>query len=258
MARPGPSTGRSAWTSWSGPSRATARTPGGAAWRPRSVPAATVGSRRAWVDDPDLDGYAEECFDGDMQACDDLYHRVAADVGLRAVRRHLRGPAAKPRLGGLLRGRLPAGQLSPPERAARLPSEPCPTTPPPPAVPCPDEAAAAGGPGLRRRPARPSSPGCSGARRGAHRPRRVRPAGRRRLRRRDHGRARRPGRPTCPRTAAPAEIVGTRAPEEQTSVFGDIRLAGASRPAAGLHRVRRRADGPARPAHRRRPASTCT
>ena len=81
-------------------------------------------------------------------------------------------------------------------------------------------------------------------RRGADRPRRVRSASRRRLRRGHHGRARRRWSPTCPRPpAAPVEIVGTRAPEDRlaassvtcgsparsvpqrvSTVFGDVRI----------------------------------
>ena len=46
-------------------------------------------------DDAELNALANDCYDGDMQACDDLlYDRSEARIGLRALRRHVRRPPA--------------------------------------------------------------------------------------------------------------------------------------------------------------------
>ena len=56
------------------------------------VPAATQ-TPDGLGDDPVMDAFAEACYAGDMQACDDLFNESPVGLGLRDLRRHVRRPS---------------------------------------------------------------------------------------------------------------------------------------------------------------------
>ena len=130
-----------------------------------------------------------------------LYLQSDAGSDYEALRRHLRRPAAATATESS--ARPPSRRTEPgPELASGSDTGPTVSRLPRPTVPGVARDPAAGRPRLRRRPRGGGRPAPGGARRGPDRPRRVRSAGRRRLRGGDHGRTGPASWPTCRRTAA--------------------------------------------------------